>query len=225
MNRGMQRLLLVEDDPTLGQTLQERLSLEGFGVEWVESLSRARQKLLKEEFHLVILDVGLPDGTGFELAREIRQNRYFPFIFLTAQNSAADRLEGYELGAEEYIPKPFHLKELIMRIRHVLKEHSSLRRWELGSLVIDFDSMSIQTANGKSEFLARKEFQVLKLLIDKSPSVVSRDEIMDRVWGEEKFPTNRTVDNIILKLRQALGETGAEWIRSVRGVGYQWLKE
>lgn len=214
----MSRLLLVEDDQNLGQTLQERLAQEGFEVQWADNLSLAREWIREEEFHLVILDVGLPDGTGLEFAREIKRNKPFPFIFITAQNSAEIRLEGYELGAEEFIPKPFHLKELLLRIRHVLNEHNSVRRLEIGSLVIDFDGMIIIRGEGQKEHLPLKDFQVLKLLIDRSPAVVSRDEIIERVWGEEKFPSNRTVDNVILRLRQSLGREGAEWIRSVRGL-------
>lgn len=221
----MKRLLLIEDDQTLGQSLQERLIREGFEVKWADNLLLARDLVRCEEFNLVILDVGLPDGSGFDFAREIRKMRPYPFIFVTAQNSAESRLEAYELGAEEYIPKPFHLKELLMRIRHVLSDHSTLRRLELGDIVIDFDGMVIERAQAQKEHLPLKDFQVLKLLIDKSPAVVSRDDIIEGVWGHDKFPTNRTVDNVILRIRQSLGPRGSELIRSVRGVGYQWLIE
>ncbi|MCB0361999.1 MAG: response regulator transcription factor [Bdellovibrionales bacterium] len=218
----MKRLLLIEDDQTLGQTLEERLMEEGYFVQWAENLIDARKAISQHVFHLIILDVGLPDGTGFEFAREIKQFHPCPFIFVTAQNSAESRLEGYEAGAEEFIPKPFHLKELLMRIRHVLDDHNSSSRLELEGITIDFAGMYTEKLDGTKEHLPLRDFQVLRLLVDKSPAVVSRDEIMDKVWGREKFPTNRTIDNVILRLRQSLGERGSKWIKSVRGVGYQW---
>lgn len=221
----MKSLLLVEDDLNLGQTLTERLEGEGFRLFWAENLVDARAALEAQPFDLVILDIGLPDGSGFDFAREIRNQHPIPFLFVTAQASAESRLEGYELGAEEYIPKPFHFKELLMRVRHVLKNHSPLKRLEFEGVVIDFDKMTIEKSDGSSERLALKDFQVLRLLIERSPAVVSRDEIVDKVWGEERFPSNRTVDNVILRLRQILGEEKNQWILSVRGVGYQWQSE
>ncbi|MCB0384063.1 MAG: response regulator transcription factor [Bdellovibrionales bacterium] len=221
----MKNLLLVEDDQSLGQTLTERLEKEGFKVFWGENLADARAALDSQPFDLVILDVGLPDGSGFDFARDMRGEQPIPFIFVTAESSAESRLEGYELGAEEYIPKPFHFKELLMRIRHVLKNHSPLKSLEFDELRIDFDQMLILHPDGRQERLALKDFQVLRLLIERSPAVVSRDEIMDKVWGEEKFPSNRTVDNVILRLRQVLGDKHSHWISSIRGVGYQWKSD
>lgn len=109
-----------------------------------------------------------------------------------------------------------------MRIRHVLLSHSPLKRFEFNNLVIDFDKMTVEREGKLDERLAHKDFLVLRLLIERSPAVVSRDEIMDKVWGEINYSTNRTVDNAILRLRQSLGEEKSGWILSVRGVGYQW---
>lgn len=218
----MRRLLLVEDDPSLGETLCERLEREEYSVTWVDTQEGAEQAIAKANFELIILDVGLPDGSGFEFARKVRDTRGTPFIFVTAMNSAEHRLEGYEIGAEEYIPKPFHLKELLLRIRHVLSTHPQVNEVQAGDRVIDLSARSILLPNGEKEFLAAKDFQLLKLLIQSSPRVLSRDEILDQVWGEDKFPNHRTIDNSIVRLRQALGEEGARHIRSVRGVGYQW---
>jgi DNA-binding response OmpR family regulator len=219
----MRNLLLVEDDSSLGTTLKERLEKEGYSVTWSKTLSQAEKDFKSRPMDLVILDVGLPDGSGFDFAKSVKSSGVTPFLFLTAQAGAPERLRGFELGAEEFIPKPFHLKELLIRVKHVLDNHSVPRRIRCGDVSIDFERMAIHRDDGKVEALAVKDFQLLKYLISVSPRVVSRDEILDSVWGEEKFPSNRTVDNSIVRLRQSLGDAGAAAILSVRGVGYQWV--
>jgi len=219
----LNHLLLVEDDTSLGQTLQERLERNAYKVSWAKTLSEARKKIKEERFELIILDVGLPDGSGFEFAREVKKTRSAPFIFMTALASAPQRLEGFEIGAEEFIPKPFHLKEILIRIKHVLDTHASRKQIKVGTRLIDFQSQAIIDEKGRSEYLPPKDFSLLELLINASPRVVSRDEILETLWGAEKFPTNRTVDNVIVRLRSQLGDT--QNIRSVRGVGYQWVGE
>lgn len=222
----MKRLLLVEDDPSLGETLEERLTKEGYDVTWNASLAEAQATVLTKTFDLIILDVNLPDGSGFTFARDVRTKHPTPFIFVTAMNSAEHRLEGYEIGAEEFIPKPFHLKELLLRVRHVLETHeaSGTTRLKVGDRVIDLEARAIVSPGGEREFMATRDFELLKLLIDSAPKVVSRDAILDQLWGENNFPSQRTVDNTIVRLRQMLGDDG-KVIRSVRGVGYQWIKD
>jgi two-component system phosphate regulon response regulator PhoB len=215
------KLLLVEDDTLLGETLHERLVKEGYDVLWVQSQADGESAVAKQSFDLVLLDVGLPDGSGFDLARRIRASKSVPIVFMTAMNTAEHRLEGYEIGAEEFIPKPFHLKELLLRVRHVLENHAAARAVHVGERTIDFESQAIVTAAGEREFLSARDFQLLKLLVESAPRVVSRDEILDQLFGEDRFPNHRTVDNAVVRLRQALG--GGETIRSVRGIGYQWL--
>lgn len=215
-------MLLVEDDKSLGTTLSERLRKEGFSVVWVETLALARKALSDDSFDLLILDVGLSDGSGFDLARDLKDTKSMPIIFVTAQSEAEDRLRGYELGAEEFIPKPFHLRELLLRVRHVLENHASTQVVTVGAVKIDLGAMRIENEKG-AESLNQRETQVLKYLIDHAPKVVHRDELLEKIWGQNEFPSNRTVDNIIVRIRQALGESGSLWVRSVRGVGYQWL--
>jgi two-component system phosphate regulon response regulator PhoB len=219
----MSHLLLIEDDSSLGATLKERLEREGYKVDWTETLEAGRAKLLVKSFDLVILDVNLPDGSGFELGRALKKETTAPFIFVSAMTSAPHRLEGYEIGAEEYIPKPFHLKELLLRVKHVLLNHVREKNIKCGSVVIDFEKRAIVSKSGELEFLPVKDFNLLKLLIDISPRVLSRDEILDKVWGDEKYPSPRTVDNMIVRLRSLLHDSENLFIRSVRGVGYQWL--
>lgn len=220
------RLLIVEDDKVLGASLLERLQKEGYRCHWSRSLQDAR--VLKREwaqFDLVILDLGLPDGSGFDLAIEIRNLASVPIVFMTAQSDSENRLKGYELGAEEFIPKPFHLKELLMRIRHVLENHSFAKEEKVNGVTIDWRSMVIRDKQGVEERLTYRDYRVLKLLFDSAPRAVSRDEILDKVWGEDQFPSPRSIDNTIVRLRQALQDESGEVIRSVRGLGYQWVKQ
>ena len=217
------KLLLVEDDPSLGETLHERLQKEGYEVDWVQTQKDGETALANTHFDLNLLDVGLPDGSGFDLARAIRGKIATPIVFMTAMNTAEHRLEGYEIGAEEFIPKPFHLKELLLRVRHVLENHASSRSVEVGGRTIDFEAQAIVHEDGTRDFLAARDFKLLKLLVESAPKVVSRDEILDSLFGEDRFPNHRTVDNAVVRLRQALGDGGQAKIRSVRGVGYQWV--
>lgn len=219
----MIQILLVEDDLGLGETLRERLMKEKYVVDWCQSLKEAEAFFQQKKYNLVILDLGLPDGSGFTLAKMIQQQRATPMVFMTAMNTAENRLEGYELGAEEFIPKPFHLKELLMRVKHVLDNHAERDSLMIHQKRIQFAAQMIVHEDGREEVLAKRDFDLLKLLIQSSPKILSRDEILNRLWGEDKFPSHRTVDNTIVRLRQALGDSNAEMIRSIRGVGYQWL--
>jgi DNA-binding response OmpR family regulator len=221
----MKRLLLVEDDRSLGATLHERLLREKYDVAWVETKQRALRKLEEGNWDLVILDIGLPDGSGFELGRHIKENTRMPIMFMTALSTAEHRLEGFEIGAEEFIPKPFHLRELLLRVQHVLERHPVQRQASCNGRTIDLESRTIVFPDGRREVPPVRDFDLLQLLIASSPAVVSRNQILDELWGEDKFLNQRTVDNMIVRLRQTLGDTESSCIRSVRGVGYQWCGE
>lgn len=218
----MKRLLLVEDDRSLGATLCERLSRESYEVSWVETQQRALKKLDEGFWDLVILDIGLPDGSGFDLARHIKEQTPLPLMFLTALGTAEHRLKGFEIGAEEFIPKPFHLRELLLRVKHVLENHSVRRQITCNGRLIELQSRVIVQPDGLREYPAVHDFELLQLLITHTPRVISRNQIVDAVWGEDKLPNQRTIDNMIVRLRQALGDTSSKYIRSVRGIGYQW---
>jgi two-component system, OmpR family, phosphate regulon response regulator PhoB len=218
----MKRLLLVEDDRSLGATLCERLSRESYDVSWVETQQRAMKKLNEGLWDLVILDIGLPDGSGFDLARHIKDRTPLPLMFLTALSTAEHRLKGFEIGAEEFIPKPFHLRELLLRVKHVLDNHSVRRQVTCNGRLIELDSRAIVQPDGQREYPAVHDFDLLQLLITNTPRVISRNQVLDVVWGEDKLPNQRTIDNMIVRLRHSLGDTNSKYIRSVRGVGYQW---
>ncbi len=216
-------VLMIEDDIVLGQHLRDRLTQEGYQVNWLQSCAEARK--FKDRWHdwdIIILDVGLPDGLGFDLAAEFRAVTAIPIIFMTALSDSENRLRGYELGAEEFIPKPFHLKELLLRLKHVLDKHRFDRCLVVNQVTIDWRSMVIRDAIGNEERLTFKDYRVLKLLVDSFPRPVTRDEILDKIWGEDQFPSPRTVDNSIVRLRQVLKDEKGEIIGSVRGLGYQW---
>ena len=140
----MKRILFVEDDIGLGETLNERLQKEKYEVDWCRSIGEASKRLKEKKFHLVILDLGLPDGSGFDLAKLIREKSAMPIVFMTAMNTAENRLEGYELGAEEFIPKPFHLKELLMRVKHVFDNHSGPDELKVNKKTIHFASQTVE---------------------------------------------------------------------------------
>jgi DNA-binding response OmpR family regulator len=218
----MKRLLLVEDDRSLGATLHERLLREKYDVAWVETKQSALGKLNEGLWDLVILDIGLPDGSGFELARHIKSNATMPIMFMTALSTAEHRLEGFEIGAEEFIPKPFHLRELLLRVQHVLENHPVRHQVSCKGRTVDLDNRAIVQPDGTRDHPAARDFELLQLLITSSPRVISRNQILDVLWGEDKFLNQRTIDNMVVRLRQTLGDTESSCIRSVRGVGYQW---
>jgi len=218
----MKRLLLVEDDRSLGATLHERLLREPYDVAWVETKQRALKKLDEGLWDLVILDIGLPDGSGFELARHIKQSTSVPIMFMTALSTAEHRLEGFEIGAEEFVPKPFHLRELLLRVKHVLDRYPVRHQISCNGRVIELESRVIVQPDGRREHPAARDFDLLQLLITSSPAVTSRNQILDVLWGEDKFLNQRTIDNMVVRLRQSLGDTNSTFIRSVRGIGYQW---
>ncbi len=221
----MPKVLLVEDDASLGRTLAERLEKERLTVEWVQTIANATSRLASDAWDLAIVDVMLPDGSGFTLARRIREQTTTPIMFMTALNSAENRLEGFEIGADEYLPKPFHLKEFMIRVRNVLNRPRATRAVQANGLTVDLEAMSVETPDGQRTFLQVRDTRVLRLLVDAAPRVVDRATILDQAWGEDRFPTARAVDNAIVRLRQALRDEEGRLIRSVRGVGYQWAGE
>ena len=221
----MTRILLVEDDQSLGRTLKERLIEEGYSVVWVQTRAEAEAAFAGSAFALVILDIGLPDGSGFTFARHVKEHETVPLVFLTAMNSAEYRLEGFEIGADDYIPKPFHLKELLLRIARVLEARGIPRTMELGGILIEPDSMTVRLPDGALEHLPPRDFELLRMLVKAAPRVISRDEIHGKLWAADtERSTFRSIDNAIMRLRAVFRKySDEEFIRSVRGVGYQWV--
>jgi DNA-binding response OmpR family regulator len=226
-------ILIIEDEPNLGKTLLAAFQDKGSRPAWVTTAQSAWERLNIKPIDLILLDVNLPDGNGFDLALQIQKNnRAIPIIFLTAMSSPEDRIRGLEMGAEDYIVKPFHLKELLLRVSKLLKrtrqtiqrpvEVASDGSVKIGESKIYFDQFKAERGE-QTIWLTHKETALLRLLFEKRGKVVSRDEILSHVWSEDEFPTTRTIDNFIVRLRKLVEyqPDQPQLIRSVRGVGYQ----
>ncbi len=222
------RILVVEDEANLGNTLVEVLIDEGYEATLAKTEKEARNKLKVQNFDLALLDVGLPDGSGFNVAKFINDNKpETAIIFLTAYGNPEDRIRGLELGSEDYIVKPFHLKELLLRIKNGLKRSKYFSQLpnttiQIGNALINFECFEAKV-NNKTHTLTHKECMILRLLVERKGKVVSRDEILDFVWAKEEYPSTRTVDNFIMKLRRIVEQDPENpiFIKSIRGVGYQ----
>ena len=224
-------LLLVEDDANVARTLVERLGAEGFTVTHAASVAAAREALGSRAFAAAVLDVGLPDGNGFEVGRYLREvSPATAMLFLTAWGTPEDRIRGLELGADDYLTKPFSFRELVLRIHNMLKRAGEISARgtnapgpvRIGVASVDFARFTAESG-GTVHRLTHKECAVLKLLLQSAGRAVSRDEILARAWAPDEFPTERTVDNFILRLRRLVEADPANpaTIRSIRGVGYQ----
>ncbi len=230
MKRGgkgalLSKILVVEDEKNVGLTLTERLKKENFEVNWVHEVAEAKLFVQQCRYDLALIDVGLPDGSGFDVARWIRAHSpSTALIFLTAWGDPEHRIRGLELGAEDYIVKPFHLKELLLRIQNGLKRARSIpaESVRIGRALIHFAKFEAEV-EGQIHALTHKECALLKLLVDRRGHVVSRDEILNQVWSDQEFPSSRTVDNFIVRLRRLVeaDPENPQLIKSIRGVGYQ----
>ena len=221
-------LLLVEDEPNLGKTLRDYLRSKKYQVELAVTCAEAREKFKSLVPAIAILDIGLPDGSGIDLAREFRKERKdCVLLFCTALNDPYLRVEGLELGAEDYITKPFELKELTLRLDRILKSRQftlhNPDEMRFGKLIFWPKRFEIQDGAGEISSLGQKECAILELFLERKNEVVSRDEMIETIWGENSFPTNRTIDNYIVKLRKWSESDVAAIVRitSVRGIGYK----
>lgn len=221
-------ILIVEDEKNLGVTLSEYLKTLGYSCEWSTTVAQAREMFKTIHPGIVLMDIGLPDGNGLDLARELRSVRKdFVLLFLSAQNDPDTRVQGLEIGAEDYITKPFALKELTLRLERILKDQERFQsnpdEIVHGPLKIWFRKYEVQKADGSVLPLSQKECAILELLYQNQDVAVDRIEIIEKIWGDDKFPSNRTVDNYIVSLRKWC-ESDSEGhinIQSIRGVGYK----
>ncbi len=229
MERNAAKVLLLEDELNVGETLRDRLEQEGYFVAWAKSCEEARLELAATKFQLAVLDVGLPDGTGFEVASLIRkQSPATAILFLTAFGSPEDRVRGLELGAEDYVLKPFHLKELLLRIQNGLKRATYLSASSqedgvrVGEAVVNFSRFEAER-DGRTQTLTHKECALLRLLVQRAGHTVSREEILREIWSGDESPSTRTIDNFVLRLRRLIevDPENPQVIKSIRGVGYQ----
>jgi two-component system alkaline phosphatase synthesis response regulator PhoP len=226
----MKRILLVEDEESILETLKLNLELEGYEV---VGLARGREVLKtfnEQHFDLILLDIMLPDIDGLQLCEQIRlQDTDIPIIFITAKDSGQDRIFGLKKGADDYISKPFQLEELLLRIQNLLKRSSknssaSIEEYSFGANYVNFRTLDARCKTGNVK-LTKKEAMLLKLLIERKGEVVSRQQILQSVWGYDVYPSTRTIDNFILNFRKYFEDDPRNpvFIHSVRGVGYQFV--
>lgn len=230
MNFSESSLLIVEDEHNLGQTLKDFLSSQGFTVTWAKGESEALDALEKTSPKVILLDIGLPDGDGFNVAKYVREKfKNSVLFFLSAQSDPETRVKGLEIGAHDFIGKPFNLQELNLRLKRALtsidKKSHLPDQVQIGSLKIYFKSFEIELGNGEIVAMGQKECSILEYLLDKAGEAISREEIIKNIWGEDQFPSNRTVDNYIVTIRKWC-ETDIEnkiKIKSIRGFGYKLI--
>ena len=225
-----QKILIIEDEPDIRKTLEYNISREGYEVISASSLSEGREKLESVSFSLLLLDLMLPDGSGLDLCRELKQDKSLssmPVIILTAKDDEVDKVVGFELGADDYVTKPFSVRELILRVKAVLKrgerksDNMEVQR-QFGELKIDVDSHEV-FVNDEQVSLTALEFKLLRQLVDRRGRVQSRDQLLSDVWGYSSNVTTRTVDTHIKRLREKLGGMG-KYVQTIRGVGYKFTR-
>lgn len=225
-------ILLVEDEENLQEALKLNLELEGYEITGAYDGAEALQAVQKEYFNLIILDVMLPEIDGITVCETIRlSNPDIPILILSAKNSSADRVLGLKKGADDYLTKPFNLEELLLRVNNLIKKSERLSSKEpipdvyvFGKNKIDFKASEAFTRTGEKVTLTKKEIMLLKLLIENKNEVVTREKILQVVWGYNVYPTTRTIDNFILNFRKYFEEDSRapEYFHSVRGVGYKF---
>lgn len=231
-----ERVLVVEDEAHLAAGLKLNLELDGFAVEVATTAREAGRALVQADaFDAVILDVMLPDVSGFELCRKLREaGNFVPVLMLTARNSAEDRVQGLEVGADDYLAKPFDLDELLARVRSLLRRarwaearaegDNAPRELYFADVRVDLDSRRVE-ASGREIELTQLEFDLLCYLVQRDGKVVSRNELLENVWKLKNHPNTRTVDNFMVRLRKMF-EPDPQRPRhflSVRGVGYRFV--
>jgi len=226
------RLLLVEDEPGLVMTMTDRLELEGYEVESVTDANSALQTASSNSYDAILLDVMLPGGTGFDVCRTLRQRGVqTPILMLTARGQVIDRVVGLKLGADDYLVKPFEMAELLARIEALLRRTStsaipagaSAESYRFGDISVDFRRAEVTKGGQKLELSAR-EFKLLRYFIEHRGAALSRDELLNEVWGYNAMPSTRTVDVHIAWLRQKIEDNPRhpQLILTVHGLGYKF---
>ena len=230
----MKKILLVEDDSSLADGLILNLEAEGYEVVHSNHGGSALGLIEDDSFDLLILDIMLPGVDGLTICKKVRaRGDTVPILFLTARDQTDEKIEGLVAGGDDYITKPFDLQELLTRIQGIFRRQAWLARpdqslpekFEFDGRLIDFKKFEAQGPSGKYP-LTRKECMVAKYLMEREDQVVSRDQLLDAVWGYHTYPTNRTIDNFIMKLRKIFEDDPAkpQYIETIRGVGYRFLR-
>ena len=230
----MYKILIVEDEPDMRLGLKDNLEFDGYVVDSAENGKEGYEKIIKNNYDLVLMDVMMPEMSGFEVCKQIRKEGInVPVILLTAKGEEIDKVRGLEIGADDYITKPFSLRELLARVKAVLRrapEHNAQvekknSKIQIGLLTVDFSTF-IAISKNKPVQMSHKEFELLHYLWDKRNTVVTRDDLLNKIWGYEESPTTRTVDNFIVRLRQKIEKDPERphIIITVHGIGYKLIE-
>lgn len=227
-----QRILVVEDEANLARGIRENLETEGYSVDVASDGLQALAKVRGEEFSLVILDVMLPGTDGFTVCARMRAEGHdTPVLFLSARAGGQDRIQGLEAGGDDYLAKPFHLRELLLRVAAILRRRARYDEMtarepilRFGGNEFDFRTFRGRSADGVEQVLTQKEAMILKVLAEREGEVLWRDDILEKVWGDEVLPSSRTIDNFIARLRKRFEDNpeAPQFIHTVRGVGYRF---
>jgi two-component system alkaline phosphatase synthesis response regulator PhoP len=227
-------ILLVEDEENLHDTLKLNLEIENYSVTSAYDGKQALKAIKDEYFDVVIMDVMIPEIDGIAVTETIRlQNNEVPILILSAKNSGADRILGLKKGADDYLTKPFNLEELLLRVSKLIQKNKKLQDkqtvgdlYEFGNNTIDFKAQQATSWNNEQIELSKKEAMLLKLLIENKNEVVTREKILQSVWGYNVYPTTRTIDNFILNFRKYFepDSRNPQYFHSVRGVGYKYTE-
>ena len=226
------QVLIIEDEPDIRKTIDYNLTKESFTVVQAGSIEEGEKALASNQIDVIILDLMLPDGSGLTLCRDIKSDdktKHIPIIILTAKTEEVDRVVGFELGADDYVTKPFSVRELILRVKAILKrgptsnKNSEDDEYSFGELTLNFEAHQAYI-NGNEIPLTALEFRLLKHLIDRKGRVQTRDQLLEDVWGYSSDVTTRTVDTHIKRLREKLGSVGNH-IQTIRGVGYRFSRD
>ncbi len=223
------RILLVEDEEEIRKIIKMNLVLEGYEVITADNGLKALEIVQSQHFDLIILDVMLPEVNGFQICEQVRlRNSKVGIIIVSAKDTSEDRITGLKLGADDYLSKPFILEELLLRIQNLLKrsieeDSKVLEKYTFGNNAINFVTYDATGTKGAFR-LTKKETLLLKLLIERQNEVVSRNQILQAVWGYDVYPSTRTIDNFILLLRKYFEENPRKpkYFHSIRGVGYKF---
>ena len=232
MNRLTRKITicLVEDEQSLIEMIQFNLELDGYDVFAIRDGGLAKEHFeSKIDYDLFILDVMLPRISGLDLCKIIREKSQAPILFLSAKGTTQDRIEGLKIGANDYLPKPFDLEELILKVKILTKKEGEQKDFllQVGELEVDFNTFEVRSLENEIVHLfSKREIELLQLFQEKEGKVVSRDEILDRVWGKDSYPTARTIDNYILVFRKVFEKNARkpQFFHSIRSVGYKFTK-
>lgn len=224
------RILLVEDEDHIREAVKINLELDGYEVVSTSNGKKALDMIAGQHFDLLLLDVMLPEVDGFSITEQVRlTNLEVPILLLTAKDTAQDRISGLKKGADDYLTKPFNLEELLLRVSNLLRRSQRVKgeaidQFEFGHNLVNFETFEGTTFRGESIMLTKKEAMLLKLLVDRKNEVVSRNQILQAVWGYDVFPSTRTIDNFILAFRKYFEEDPKQprYFHSIRGVGYKF---